>query len=270
MPNLKRSGRMPHIINSYQFGTGGGGGAFGLSSRDFGSSANSYYVKITDSGTAPTAFQGIGNNDAFTIACWIKPGTDAGNGDSYWFPARTIVELRKEGGAGTTAAFAFGLSNPTAGQRYLRIGRADNYVTSNEAKNSNTLLTNSAWSHVAVVINNDDYTLYVNGISDGSGSFTTATGDCSVGTATANFFIGARTTNTGAVSNEFDGKIADLRIYNAAKTGTEIGNLAAGTDVSSALIGWWFLNADDVSDYSAEGNGGTNVSTIFSTDGPLD
>ena len=58
--------------------------------------------------------------------------------------------------------------------------------------------------------------------SDASGTFSASTGDCSVGTTTSNFQIGARTTNTGAISSAFDGEIGLIMLYTKELTLTEI------------------------------------------------
>lgn len=173
-------------------------------------------IVITNSGVVPTIFQGLGNNNDYSISCWIKTTTATGAG-SYWYAPRTMIELRTETSSGTHCPFSFGL----AGNK-LWLGRTDDHITGADGVNGTTTINDGNWHYVVFTIDDDAWVLYVDGSSDASGTFSASTGDCSVGTTTSNFQIGARTTNTGAISSAFDGEIGLIMLYTKELTLTEI------------------------------------------------
>ena len=189
---------------------------FSQTAVDFDGSNDAVF--ITDSGVVPTDFQGMGNSSNYSFSCWIKTGTSAGAG-TYWYCPATIVELRTETSSGTKVPFSFGI-----GSNKLWLGRTSNHLSTDEGEYSTDLIVSGAatWKHVAFTMNGDDYVFYINGSASGSGSFTTATGDCSVGTTTSNFVIGSRTTNTGTLSSAFNGEIDDCSFYNTTLSASDI------------------------------------------------
>ena len=189
---------------------------FSQTAVDFDGSDDTVF--ITDSGVVPTAFQGMGNSSNYSFSCWIKTGTSAGAG-TYWYCPATIAELRTETSSGTKVPFSFGI-----GSNKLWLGRTSNHLVTDEGEYSTDLIVSGAatWKHVAFTMNGDDYVFYINGSASGSGSFTTATGDCSVATTTSNFVIGSRTTNTGTLSSAFNGEIDDCSFYNTTLSASDI------------------------------------------------
>ena len=189
---------------------------FSQTALDFDGSNDAVF--ITDSGVVPAAFQGMGNSSNYSFSCWIKTGTSAGAG-TYWYCPATIVEIRTETSSGTKVPFSFGI-----GSNKLWLGRTSNHLVTDEGEYSTDLIVSGAatWKHVAFTMNGDDYVFYINGSASGSGSFTTATGDCSVGTTTSNFVIGSRTTNAGALSSPFNGEIDDCSFYNTTLSASDI------------------------------------------------
>jgi len=174
-------------------------------------------VVITDSGEVPTAFQGLGNNNDYSCSAWIKTSASTGGGSGYWFPEDTIAEIRNESSSATHCPFSFGV---TANKLWL--GRTENHITGSENVASVSTVNDGNWHHVAFTIDDDAWVLYIDGSSNASGTFSTATGDCSVATTTSNFVIGARTTNTGGISSPFDGEIDDCSFYNTTLSASDI------------------------------------------------
>jgi len=173
------------------------------------------YVDIFDSVTVPTAFQSIGNSNSYSISAWIKTTQNAA-AHFYWYSGATIIELRQQQGANSHIPFNFGISyNPSGGHSFLTFGRSNNYATGAELVFSTADVNDGNWHHVAITIDTNDYIFYVDGSTAGSGTFSTATGDCSVSTTTSNMQIGSRSRDSGLKDrNLFDGQMDELSIFN--------------------------------------------------------
>ena len=111
--------------------------------------------------------------------------------------------------------FNFGISyNPSGGYSFLTFGRSNNYTTGAEVVFSTADVNDGNWHHVAITIDGDDYIFYVDGSTAGSGTFSTATGDCSASTTTSNMQIGSRSTDGGVKGaySLFNGQVDELSI----------------------------------------------------------
>lgn len=122
--------------------------------------------------------------------------------------------------------------------------------------NGTAIINDGQWHHVAVVMTAGlDIELYVDGVSDGSGS---ATG---INTSIANNFNIGR--STGQPDRHFVGLISDVRIWSIARTATEIADnkdsRLAGTE--TGLAGYWKLN--DGSGTSVSDSGSSNHTGNF-------
>jgi len=121
-------------------------------------------------------------------------------------------------------------------------------------------LSTSEWSHVACVADSSTAKLYVNGVLDTSVSFTDT-----IKVTTNKLFIGKlRDQDTVYL---FDGKIADVRLYDTDLSSTEVLDIYNGTTDRTNLIGQWLTNSDDVLDHAGT-NDGTNNGSTYSTDSP--
>tara|TARA_Y100000592_G_scaffold22439_1_gene34823 strand:- start:185 stop:1717 length:1533 start_codon:yes stop_codon:yes gene_type:complete len=259
--------------------SGGGGGDFeNVYSMAFDGVDD--YVDVFDSVTVPTAFQSIGNSNSYSISAWIKTTQNA-VGKSFWFSGATIIELRNEYPAGSHVPFNFGISfNPSGGYSFLTFGRSNNYLNSGyEVVFSTADVNDGNWHHVAITIDVNDYIFYVDGSTAGSGTFSTATGDCSVSTITSNMQIGSRSRDGGQKDrNLFDGQVDELSIFNYKLTSGNITSIYNSgvpnnlNDLTTPPIAWyrmgengvykspqWLLpensNKDKVSNYSFEFDG---------------
>ena len=137
-------------------------------------------------------------------------------------------------------------------------------VSFDKAVSTSTLNTTDWWHVCGVFRSSTDREIYINGTSEG----TNTTNVLPNATIIDNACIGNRANTNN--DQDFAGKIADVRVYDADIGATEIANLAAGTDYQTNLVGHWLLNSDDVLDYGSGGNDGTNDGSTYSTDGPLD
>jgi hypothetical protein len=80
--------------------------------------------------------------------------------------------------------------------------------------NTNVVIPASQWTHLALVISTTGFTLYMNGVSVYSNTGTPIT-------PTTSFILGF---NTIANGQPFDGMIDEVRVWNTARTQTEIQN----------------------------------------------
>ena len=159
----------------------------------------------------------MGNNNAYSVEAWVKTSAAATADEAFWYPEKLIVEIRGEGGVDDKASLSFGIEDT-----FLAFGRTDDYTTGAERVLGVTAINDGNWHHCVVVIDDDEYTLYVDNSSDASGTFATATGDCSVATDTANFQFGARTTDGGVMTYFWNGSLGAVRIYEKALSVDEV------------------------------------------------
>ena len=127
-------------------------------------------------------------------------------------------------------------------------------------------LGSGSWIHVAGTFNNSgNATRYVDGAQTGTIDDLSSYGSLSI---LGDVGIGARVQPTNPLYNlPLDGKIADVRIYDAELTASQISDLYAGTDVTANLVGHYLTNNDDVED-KAGTNDGTNFGSTYSYDNP--
>jgi len=196
------------------------------------------FIEIFDNEIVPATFQAL--SDDIIIEAWIWRDS-AGGAPAGWTMSETVCELRQIGtAAGTGIPFSFGIGSGKVG-----LGVTDDYVTGRQAVFGSTSLSLSTWYHIKVVISGDDYEFFLDGVSDGSGTLTTATGDRSVGASNASLSIGIRAKDSGVrESNHFDGKICGLKI-----------SLADGTVVIQQNLN--HASGTTAFDSSGNGNDGT-------------
>ena len=127
-------------------------------------------------------------------------------------------------------------------------------------------LTSGSWIHVAGTFNNSgNATRYVDGAQTGTIDDLSSYGSLSI---LGDVGIGARVQPTNPLYNlPLDGKIADVRIYDAELTASQISDLYAGTDVTANLVAHYLTDNDDVED-KAGANDGTNFGSTYSYDNP--
>tara|TARA_R100001510_G_scaffold54681_1_gene57662 strand:- start:347 stop:1102 length:756 start_codon:yes stop_codon:yes gene_type:complete len=209
-------------------GGGGGGGGGGLTQVD-----NLYSFEfdgvddaaiIVNSASVDTVFQSIGNENSYSISAWVNTTSTINTGYTTWYTDFTFTELRTETSSGTHCPFYLGMDNGK-----IFFGRTPNHTSSDERFLSTGTINDGNWKHIVVTISTNALSMYINGSLDSSHTFTTATGDCSVGTTTSNFQIGARTTNTGVLSAFADAKIDEVGIFNVALTASEIQSIYDAT-----------------------------------------
>ena len=211
------------------------------------------FIDVFDSAIVPADFQSIGNSNSYSISAWIKTTQNA-SGHFYWYSGATIIELRQQQGANSHIPFNFGISyNPSGGYSFLTFGRSNNYATGAELVFSTADVNDGNWHHVAITIDTNDYIFYVDGSTAGSGTFSTATGDCSVSTTTSNMQIGSRSRDGGQKDrNLFDGKVDELSIFNYKLTSGNITSIYNSgvpnnlNDLTTPPIAWYRMGENGV------------------------
>jgi len=248
------------ILNPYRFASAGTPfDGFGNASRNFGGSNED--IDMGD--VLGSVFSG-GAGEKFTIALWMKADVieDAvlvnrflttGNNREFVFRLTATGELQMYMTSDGTSANAFGRNTSTSGS-----------------------ITAATWFHVAVVYDQsatDEYVkMYIDGTEYNDAALVNAG---TTGTFTS-IKAGTATLRLGEYSFsavQLNGKLADVRIYDADVGASVITGLSNGTDYQTNLVGWWLTDVNDtgaIVDYSINSNDGTNTGTVYSTDGPAD
>ena len=124
---------------------------------------------------------------------------------------------------------------------------------------ANTPLLANTWGHVAITRSGTNLTIYINGVQDATGTWNGPLNLQTIGRGNQHFL---------------KGMLDEIRIWNIARTGTEI-NTSFNTDVDSntlGLIGYWNFNETDqtVADSSSLVNHGSlGLNVTIGVDDPV-
>ncbi|RYE18345.1 MAG: hypothetical protein EOP51_22145, partial [Sphingobacteriales bacterium] len=149
-----------------------------------------------------------------TIECWVRTETLSGNA--------CILGYRS-----VNTRYSFHMNATTIGMwngsAYKTISRS---------------FTPGQWYHLAFVITASATTIYVNGTSIGT------TGNVRSNVTGVEFFIGVAMSNTLSIMEPFKGAMDDIRVWNVARTATQIQNnmLADLTGTETNLVRYWNFN----------------------------
>ncbi|MCW9065142.1 MAG: T9SS type A sorting domain-containing protein [Ignavibacteriaceae bacterium] len=185
--------------------------------------------------------------DAVTVAAWVKINSNG-----------SVFSIARKG-ATLTPAYSLNKSGNT--NRFLFWVNLGSWVSSPLSSTSTTV---GEWYHIAGVYNGAEIMIYVNGVMEGSSSYSGP-----IPTTTDNFYIGG---DVGSGVEWFNGLIDELSVWNKALTQTQIQTVmndslsAAYYETSdSGLVAYWKFDAledlgvnsdgaDDVRDLSIYGN----------------
>jgi hypothetical protein len=160
-------------------------------------------------------------------------------------------------GSGWETGFGF-VNNGITGKLMFIVQNWDNNPTgSGGIVNSTTTFTTNQWFHLAGTWDGSTVTFYINGISQGTATYTGSLSTSDV------LSIG---TNLSSDSYDIDAILSNAAIFNTAlpAAGTEsvasLYNQGTPLDISSysSLKGWWKLDSTTITDSSGNGNTGTN------------
>jgi hypothetical protein len=179
-------------------------------------------------GESSAAFDGSGGivtgkiytRTNWTIEAWVWAGKSA---------TQFQAICGDKGYSGSTSGTMLGF-NWAANTFSVRYGD----VAGNSSR-VDAVLARSNWYHIAATKNGTTVTLYTNGVYSATGSATT-----NLCGGTGQFSIGKW---TDSASGNFDGNVADVRIWNVARTPEQIAanytNRLTGTE--PGLVGYWPL-----------------------------
>jgi len=247
---------MATIINPYRYA---GWDGFGDASRLFNGTND--YISMGD-------VLDFEYNEEISISFWLKHPSAA---QEVAIAKQDSPEYRGYGvyiNSPTADNINFGWQNKgTTPQIYHYVATTDDGCD----------LSDNAWHHVVLTKGTDldlsSFKTYFDSVSRTVGTSLGAS-HTSTTLTTAPLAIGAR--NAGGTPNlYFDGRISDMRIYDAVKTQEEVDSLFAGKDVQTDLVGWWKMNETGGSGTTIEDFAGSNFDsttnlTDASTDGPAD
>lgn len=231
-----------------------------LSEGEFGSASRSFdgvndYIDLGDSDDF--SFTNGSNDLPCSISLWFK--SDLAVGTSQ----RLITKFNSSG-----SQKEWYLNIPSSGKIQIVFQE----YNSGDAiyAEGGTAYTQSTWHHVIVTYDGSGIEtgikIYLDGVDDTATQAETGTYTGMTNTSEV-VRIGARGFGTGTAA-EFNGTIADVRIYDTALGAQDIFDLSRGYDYRTNLIGQWLTNKDDVDDYAGT-NHGTNNGSTYSQDAPL-
>jgi len=186
-----------------------------------------------------------GTNVIFTIAMWIKPSSVQDFSHSW-----------------TTATFslksyqAFGIQNSCLPNTCLVLHRCSSADASSGVLLPYSIFNNK-WHFIAVSVNPPNYYWYLDGVSSANtnGNTYTSSPGATIGTQFAQ-----------CDSNAFNGSIANVQLYDAALSPSQIQQLyqegVSGLPYTANLVAWWPLNGN-ANDYSGNGNNGTAYNVYY-------
>ncbi len=216
---------------------------------------------VTVTNAAPIDFD-VGFKNAVTFSSWINPD-NAGEGSGGQFVAK---------GGGSSTARAWIRVDTLSGGR-LDVEASLDLATTDATLNISSAVATGSWSHVVMSYTDDaddEITIYINGINVGSSTN-------GVGAPPAldivDLFIG------GPFTDNFDGKIDDVRVYTYERSSSEIlldynqgfaaefgPSASVNQDVKRGLVGFWKFDdgagqtTDDSSDLNNDGTRGLTSS----------
>ena len=196
------------------------------------------YVNVTQNNGLP--IYNNGTNNAYTICLWVKGG------------AQNDKRVFSEGSGSNDNSLGIGTGLGSSNKLRVYI-RDDGGTTQLDATSSSTVFDNF-WHHVAWVDNNGTATLYIDGRADPT-NFNYTRGTLTLDKAS----IGALL--MFSPSYYFLGQIDEVRIWNVARTQTEIRETMYVTldGTESGLVGYWPFDegSGTIVEDIAGGNDGT-------------
>lgn len=227
--------------------------AFATNSLDLEASSSQYASAADSSSLSPTG--------AMTFECWIKWESLATSGN------RVIILAKDDAQPQRSYQFGF-LNNSGTYTMEILISTDGTNANTNQARVNITTPTTGVWYHYGWVYTTaatGTLEAFVDGVSQGTVSGMGG----SVYDSTANVELGAQKLGGGAASNFLDGKIMLARLWDVARTGSNLtGNQCAVLGPTTNLKAEWTLN-NTYADSSGNVNSLTATgSPSFSADGP--
>ncbi len=235
-----------------------------VSSHEAAGPGDGYGVATGVGSTVVTSYSVIfnGSTDVLTASDTGFPSGSGARTIAFWQKTSTANQLSSwYGTAAGSHSLYFGNNDLGSGPQKAFVGDGRNVLGASET-------ANGTWHHLAFTLSSGTWTVYVDGASDGSGSFTPST------TPGGAFTIGK---DAGFGSN-FTGKMTDYRVYDTNLSGSDIteiynaGHIFQSAGAASANLKFWlpFLEGTGtaVADHGSLGNAGLLSGGTWSADVP--
>lgn len=171
---------------------------------------SSQYLSITNPSTLPTGAS------PRTVCAWANPKTFPASSDSFI--------IANYGSASSSSSFGLSMMNSAGTNQIAITGYGDDLA-------ANYTIPLNAWTHICGVYDGTTASLYVNGRILTSGAKSYSTGSSFL-------FIGAQ----NDLTQYFNGKIDDIRIYNTALSSSQIRQISV--QVPTGLSARYDFNGD--------------------------
>jgi hypothetical protein len=217
----------------------------------------------------------IGNDaplhlQSFTVEAWINiqgTGTATGTamGNEGGFKSSTVIPLitkgrREKGGTSNAINYFFGYQSS---DRKLVADFEDNATGAHHPVIGNTSLATSKWIHVAVTYSASTWKLYINGVADLTSVLPGMFAPQSASNVTA--AIGSALNSGGSAEGFFNGMIDEVRIWNMARSATDIsGNYLAELTSGTGLVARYGLN-EGTGSMAANSVSGTSAGRLINS-----
>ena len=160
-------------------------------------------------------------NRLSTICCIVTPGSSATAGNTFWAPNITIADMRDAATSTSKVPFSVGKGSL---KPWLGWYDGNGTVSNSFTLNSGATLTSGTSYVMTFVADNELGSIYLNGSLDASATDTVATGSRAMSSSTR-FTLGARTLDSGGVSDPWDGHIGPFFAVNRVLTSSERSDL---------------------------------------------
>ncbi|MEX2311549.1 MAG: LamG-like jellyroll fold domain-containing protein, partial [Rhodospirillales bacterium] len=205
------------------------------------------------------AFDGL---SAMTVSAWVNPASLASS--------QVIASKWADG------QFGYELGVTDEGNLYVLVSDNGTDVGDWEFV---AALSENEWAHVTLTVDVSSGNPYVNAYRNGAqlelalNPYAPDIDSTTLSSTTAEFRIGAVESTGGALSNHFNGAIANVGVWSAVLSDDQIMQEMSGTldKQSGTLLGYWPLNdgaGTEISDLSGNGNTGTITGADWVNTGP--
>lgn len=188
----------------------------------------------------------------FTVEAWVRRDGD-GRAGGTGVGGLSLVPIAGKGrgesdGTNVDCNYAFGFFGDVLGADFEDMAEGDNHPVI-----GHTAVSRGAWHHVAASYDGTTWRLYLDGALDGeSAARATPRAD-----SIQHFGLGTMLNSTGAASGRLHGALDEVRVWDRARTASEIATSRFATIVTDdGLVGRWALDASDGASAATDSAGG--------------
>jgi hypothetical protein len=182
-----------------------------------------------------------GSNDAVNISFGNTPITAPFTIET-WINPTALGNVGILGSRSISGDNSFDIQLTASGGLHADIGDGVNWLSTNaDVSGGNAQITTNTWHHIAYVVTNTGYTIYINGENKGSGSF--SGGTPLLTDAVRNILLGATGSLYASQGYNFNGIMDEVRIWNVARTQNDIkNNIGNAVEPQTGLLARYSFN----------------------------